>query len=729
MAPTLYESSATLLIKDEKKGIDDSRMIESLNLITTKKIVENEIEVLRSRSLMSEVVKNLRLYAPVYHEDRWKKSSAYSSSPVQVEARDLLMVEEFPKVAFSYDAAHSKVLIGNKDYSLNEWVNTPYGTLKFVPSKNTVRIRDEQLYFSLINPKKVVADLMKRLDATAFNKLSTVITLKIKEEDTNLAEDILNELILAYNKAAVNDKNALAKNTLNFIQERLNFVGLHLDSVEHRIQQYKSNKGAVDISSQGKLFLENVSANDQKMGNVSMQLAILDQVEKYIESKDKTAGIVPSTLGISDPLLTDLLNKLYDIELQMEKLKKTTGENSPVMIALSDQVNKIKPGIRENINSQRKSLEASKTNLATTNSSYSSLLQSIPQKERDLVEISRQQNIESNIYSFLLQKREEAELSNSSTVADNRVVDKAESSLLPVSPNRTLIYLIAVILAAGLGVALIGAKELFSRTILYRTDIEVHTSVPIIGEIGYNKSKEQIVIQEGVPSLVAEQFRKIRAALGFIGIGSKRKKLLITSTVSGEGKSFITTNLALSLAMTGKKVVIVEADLTNPSISENFGIDEERGLSSYLTGEHEPEEIIKRTAINSNLFVIPAGILPPNPSELIMNGRMEDLLVYLDNIFDQVIVDTAPVGALSDAYMLAPLCDATLYIVRHGYTPKIAVQRLDKSNKINALRNMAIVFNGVRSRGFSKDSYGNGYGQEYVYNRKNRKKKKRLAGT
>jgi capsular exopolysaccharide synthesis family protein len=253
--------------------------------------------------------------------------------------------------------------------------------------------------------------------------------------------------------------------------------------------------------------------------------------------------------------------------------------------------------------------------------------------------------------------------------------------------------------------------------------------VPIIGEIGYNKSKEQIVIQEGVPSLVAEQFRKIRAALGFIGIGSKRKKLLITSTVSGEGKSFITTNLALSLAMTGKKVVIVEADLTNPSISENFGIDEERGLSSYLTGEHEPEEIIKRTAINSNLFVIPAGILPPNPSELIMNGRMEDLLVYLDNIFDQVIVDTAPVGALSDAYMLAPLCDATLYIVRHGYTPKIAVQRLDKSNKINALRNMAIVFNGVRSRGFSKDSYGNGYGQEYVYNRKNRKKKKRLAGT
>jgi tyrosine-protein kinase Etk/Wzc len=725
----LYESTATLLIKDEKKGIDDSRMIESLNLISTKKIVENEIEVLSSRSLMNEVVSNLKLYAPVYTEGRWRGTPAYSSSPVKVEVQDPASITPVDKILFSYDPKNLKVKIANRAYPLNEWVNTPYGSLKFIPAKTPVTTSKEGLYFSLLNSKMVTLNLMKSLEASASSKLSTVIDLKLKAEDPKMAEDILNELIKAYNRAAVNDKNALAANTLEFVQERLNFVGKHLDSIEHRIEEYKAKKGAVDISSQGKLFLQNVSENDQKLSDINMQLAVLDQVEKYVQAKDNNGGIVPATLGISDPLLTQLLGKLYDAELQKEKLKKTTGENSPVMLAVTDQIEKIKPSILENIRSQRKSLEASRSNLASTNSSYSSMLQSIPEKERDLVEISRQHNIESSIYSFLLQKREEAALSNSSTVADNRIVDKAESSLFPVSPSKKLIYIAAVLLAIGLGVALVTGKEFLNKNILYRAEIEAMTSMPIIGEIGYDKMKDPIVIRDGAHNLLAEQFRKLRTSLGFIGIGYKRRKLLITSSVPGEGKSFITANLALSLALTGKKIVVIEADMSNPSVSEKLLVNEEKGLSSFLCGELEPEEIIRRTELNKNLFVIPAGALPPNPSELIMSGRMEELLVYLENIFDHVLIDTAPVGALSDAYVLAPLCDATLYVVRHGHTPKVAVERLDKNNKVNELKNAGIVFNGVKTRGFSKDSYGNGYGYGYVYDRNNKRRKKKLAGS
>ncbi|HTF30694.1 MAG TPA: GNVR domain-containing protein, partial [Flavitalea sp.] len=507
--PPLYESKARLLIKDEKKGMDDSKMIESLNLISTKKIVENEIELLTSRSLMSEVVLGLKLYAPIYFKGKWRDSSGYSSSSIKIDVRDPSILSEYSKIGFKEDTINAAIIIGGKSYRMNEWVNTPYGTLKFTRSKAKNPSTHSQQYFSLINPKEVTRSLMSKLEVTSSSKLSTVIDLKLKDEDPVLAEDVLNELIRSYNRAAVNDKNALTGNTLKFVQERLNIVGRHLNSIQKKIQQYKSDKGAVDISSQGKLFLENVSENDQKVSDVNMQLAVLDQVEKYVEQNNPNGGIVPSTLGIKDPLLSDLLEKLYDAELEKEKLKGTTGENSPLMESLSNQIDKIKPSIHENIRSQRRSLEATRTNLASTNSSYSTLLQSIPQKERDLVEISRQENIENTIYEFLLQKREEAALSNSSTVADNRVVDLAESTLKPVSPNRKLIYVISVIIALGTAAFIIAAKELFSSKILYRTEIETLSSYPVVAEIGYEKTKKQVVIQDGIKGTVAEQFRKL----------------------------------------------------------------------------------------------------------------------------------------------------------------------------------------------------------------------------
>ena len=716
-----FASSATILIKDEKKGIDDSKMIESLNLISNKKIVENEIEVIRSRSLMSEVVKNLGLYAPVFTKNKWTDRSAYATSPVRIEAKTPDSITDVKEVFFSYDSATAQVIIQNRRYPLNQWINTPYGILKFKPA-NGFHNAYQFYYFSLVNPKAITLNLIGKLNVTAASKLSSVINIKLKDEVPSRAEDILNELVLAYNRAAINDKNSLAANTLSFIEERLNFVSHELDSVEHRIQQYKANKGAVDISSQGRLFLENVSVNDQKMSDVNMQLAVLNQVEKYVLSKDNKGGIVPSTLGIGDPLLTTLLNKLYDAELQYDKLKKTVAENNPMLVAVSDQIEKVKPGILENIQSQRRSLEASKSNLHSTNNAYSSVLQSIPKKERDLVEISRQQNIQGSIYSFLLQKREEAALSYSSSVADHRVIDMAQASLSPISPNKKLIYLIAVVMAMGIGVALVSGRELFSRKVLYRQEIESLTTIPVISEIGYERSKDPIVIGEGKTSLIAEQFRKLRTSLSFININNKHRKLLITSTISGEGKSFVAVNLGLSLAMSGKKIVLVEFDMKNPDLSEKLGMMTDKGLSSYLTGEAEPEEVIKRTATHENLFIISAGALPPNPSELILNEKVPDLLSYLEGIFDCVIIDTAPVGAMADAYVLAPMCDATLYIVRHRHTTKIVIERLDETNKINELKNMVIVFNGVQPRGFSKDN--NGYGYGYVYFQKQKKKKK-----
>lgn len=721
-ATPVYESTANILINDEKKGIDESKMTEALNQLSTKKIIENEIEVIKSRTLMSEVVKRLHLYAPVFEEGKVKQSSAYSTSPIKVELQSPDSLIETEKVYFNYNPKDSIISINGKFYPINNYVKTDYGIIKFVFQQRSSASNKYPLFFSLINPKKVTEVLNKKLTVSPANKLSTVINLKIKDDEPKRSEDILNELVLAYNRSVLTGKNLLVSNTLSFLEERLKLVSHDLDSIEHKLQVYKSKKGAVDVGSQGRLFLENVSVNDQKLGDVSMQLAVLNQVENYVAAKDNKGGIVPSTLGVSDPLLTQLLDKLYDSELQYEKLKKTTGENNPMLVSLSDQISKIKPSIFENIQSQRRSLEAGKKNLYSNNGMYSSLLQSIPQKERDLVEINREQSIKSNLYTFLLQKREEAALSHSSTVPDARIIDKAQSSLKPVSPKKLIIYLGAIGLSLALGFAFVSGKEIFNRTILYRHEIEAYTAFPILGEIPFDKSKSPLVMGEGERTFASQQFRKLRASLSFMGLYSKRKKILITSTISGEGKSFIAANLGLSLAIAGKKVVLLELDLTNPSLSDKLNINAEKGASNYLIGECEPEEVIKRTDAHENLFIIPSGPLPNNPSELLINGKVQDLLIYLDGIFDYLIIDSAPVGPLSDAYILSPLCDATLYVIRHKHTPKFLIKRLDDNNKVNELKNIAIVFNGVRPRGVSKYGYGYGYG--YIYNDKGQPKNK-----
>ena len=322
-------------------------------------------------------------------------------------------------------------------------------------------------------------------------------------------------------------------------------------------------------------ILQNVSANDQKLSEVNMQLSVLNQVQKFVTDQDNNGAIVPSTLGVSDPMLSQLLDKLYNSELEYEKLKKTVGENNPTLVAITDQINKIKPNILQNIQSQQQSLNAAKQNLYSTNGNYNSMLQSVPQKERQLLDISREQATKSNIYAFLLQKREESELSYASTVSDHMVVDNAQAGSEPVSPKKMLIYLIAVVACLGICFAIIMIRESLTGKVLYRHEIESRTSIPIIGEIAFEKSKTPLVIEAGKRSFIAEEFRKLRISLSFLGIDATHKKILVTSSISGEGKSFIAANLAVSLSLTGKKVVLVDLDLNNPTISKILNVTQE----------------------------------------------------------------------------------------------------------------------------------------------------------
>jgi uncharacterized protein involved in exopolysaccharide biosynthesis len=480
----IYETTSTILIKDEKKGEDDSRIIESLNLLSTKKIIENEIEVLKSKDLMMQVVKRLHLYAPVYEQGKRRDVPAYASSPISIEAYNPDSLIETEKVFFTYDAASRKVTIENRQYSLNQWANTPHGTLKFTQQNGKSQ---GPLYFSLVNPKVVAFALVDNLEVTAANKLASVINLTLRDEISKRSEDILNELIAVYDNASLREKNKLADNTLTFLDERLGIVSHDLDSIESKLKQYKSSTGSVDISSQGTLFLQNVSANDQKLGDVNNQLNTLDIVENYVKSKD-ISGSIPSTVGMTDPTLPQLLNKLYEDQLQYEKLKRTMGDNNPAVLNQKAEIEKIRPGILQNIESQRENLQSSRDNLNAINNRYSSILQTIPQKEKDIVEITREHNIKSSNYNFLLQKQEETKLSLLSSIGDSRVIDKATTALTPVASKKALIYIGALLFAFALAVGLVTINEIFKRTILYRREIEAYTSIPVIGD---HLSKEQ----------------------------------------------------------------------------------------------------------------------------------------------------------------------------------------------------------------------------------------------
>ncbi|MFN5423162.1 MAG: GumC family protein [bacterium] len=714
----MYQATASLIIKDEKKGNEDSKLMESLNMINAKKIIENEIEVIKSRTVIDTVVAKLHLYAPVYKQGKVRDIPAYNNSPLVIEAQqiDSIPLNE-EKFFFSIDVPSHVVRINNDlRFPLGEWVDTKYGKLRFTATSSYLDPEpDKPYYFLLLDKKTATENVLDHLKVTATNKLSSVIDLKYRDKLPKLSEDILNEIIIEYNNVLIQEKNTLAKSTLAFIESRLNIVGADLDQIESRIQQYKGSSGAVDIGAQGQIFLQNVGANDQRLSDLDMQLSVIDLLEFQISQDDNNTGILPASLGVSDPTLSQLVSSLHNTQLEREKLKKTVAENNPILVSVNDQISATKKRIIENIESYRRGIESSKNSLSKANNEYKSLLHGIPTKERELLDISRDKSIKSDIYSFLLQKREESELSYASKITDSRMVNYAQASDIPVSPNRILVYASLLFAIFAFPIGLVGTREALHTSVLFRQDIEALTNLPIIGELMQNRTGKSIVVESGKRSYSAEEFRKIRYALNHQGIGQEKQSVLVTSSISGEGKSYVAANLAISFSLTGKRVILVDLDLHNSSLGDIFSLSQEKGVTDYLIGDADLSDTIKSLPGYDNLFFLNAGTATSDPSELLANGRIKQLIHKLENQFDLVIIDTAPAVLVADAYLLSQLCASTVYVVRHGYSPKSLLKRFDINSRTTPLKDPVIVFNGIKTRGYLNTAYGFGYSYGYVY--------------
>ena len=723
-APT-YEVSATLMIKDENKGVDDSKMLESMNPFDSKKIVENEIKVIQSPDLIKRVVDSLGLYAPIYEEKDFlglniKSVPVYTTSPIRVQIKNpetIAFAEKGPtEYYFNYDALNKTVTINGNSYPLGQWVSSPFGEVRFIENDQIVQPAKNRLFFVLLNPRVVTTGLLKALEVTPPEKLSTVINLIYEDAVPKRGEDILNELIKAYNQKGIEDRNRLALNTMQFIEARIQNVESELNDLEAEIEKYRSSKGAVDLSEQSRLYLQDAGENDQKMADINLKLSILDKVEGYIRSKDSGGSLVPSTLGIDNPVLTQLLQKLHDSEIKYEGLKNTTGANNPLLTSLRDEINKIRPSILENVQSQQSNLQASLSNLSSTSGRYSYALKTIPAQERILLEISRRHAVKNDLFAFLLQKREETALAFVPETGDKNVVVSAQASLEPISSGLK-IYGIAFFLALGLWAAYVVIKELLNNKILFRSEIEVNTDLPVIGELSFVGNAKKFSTKKPEDQMLIEQFRRLDAQLGLYSRTFKKKKILVTSSLAGEGKSFVSQNLSYSLARSGKKVILVDLDLRKPNSSETYGLLKNKGVVQYLKEEARLKDIITATKLDENLFVLPAGTLGDDHTQLLLNGKLELLFGELSERFDYIIMDSAPIGLVPEGNLLAQFSDITLFVVRHAITPKKVVQHLGQSQDAKSLKHTAIVFNGLKKRGFvkAKSGYGYGYGYNQMY--------------
>ncbi|PWK22397.1 capsular exopolysaccharide synthesis family protein [Arcicella aurantiaca] len=714
---TIYKVTSVLLIKDDKKGGmgGASEMLKELDISGSNKIVENEMEVLKSRTLFEKVVDDLNLTVSYYSEGNFKDNELFNKSPIIINY-SLLNEQAYNHELYiiTLDSKKMELLDEEKNslgkFNYSSSINCPYGKIR-VFLKNNHKAIGQTIKIKFAKKETYVEALSKNLHVDLLNPKSTVVQLSMESEVPDKGKAILGKLLEAYSYNALEDKNLESTNTLRFIEDRLHLISKELKDVEGEVETYKTQKGITDLSEEANLFLEKVKENDTQLNEVDVKLKVLEGVEQYLQNSQR--GVAPSNLMVSDPVLIGLLEKLNTLELEQEKTSRTTQPQNPFLQTIKAQVKILKQDILDNVANQKKGLGVTKLSFQNLNNRFESSIRAIPKKEREFVSIKRQQGIKESLYLLLLQKREETALSYASTVTDSRVIDSPYSSPGPIKPNKRLVLIIALLSGLSIPIFLINIIDILNDKVQSRKDIEKATNLSIFGEIGLKpKGIQDAVIDLKSRSFLAEQFRILRTNLQYVGASTnqgKSKVFIFTSSTSGEGKSFVSINLAASIATLGKKVALLELDLRKPKISAYLGMSRDRGISNYLVGQLNENDIIQSTKIE-NLYLLASGPIPPNPAELLSNGRIEELINKLKETYDYVLIDSPPVGLVTDSLILGAYVDACFYLVRHEVTPKQNLAILTDIKFFDKFKSVNVIFNGVNYKNSQEYRYGYGYG-------------------
>ena len=735
-ATPIYQAAAKLLIKEEQNGRRGNSIQSSANLgiISNSNGIDNEMEILKSRTLAQQAVYDLKLYTTYRHEGRIKDHLIYGEQEVNVdmdyehlkklnapmsfkitrEGRNYHVVGSYfvPIDDNSYNPG--PVTVDKVITALPATLGTRVGMVKFTQNGNYMLRDGESLKVTMIAPEIAAGKYVGSLSVSPSTKATSIAQLVITDEIPQRAIDYLKQLAIVYNRQANEDKNQIAVRTEQFINQRLEKINAELGNTEGQLENYKKRNNMVQLSMNASTAFSNADSYAQKLNEANTQVALLDELTKYMNEPSNRHQPIPSNVGLNDASATSLINKYNEIALQRNQLLHSASESSPTVTPLTSQLDDLQASIKRAMSQARAGLNIQRNSIASQQGKYQGQISNTPEQERILTQIGRQQEVKSGLYLMLLQKREENSISLAATADKGKLIDNPVFAG-KVTPKDSIILMIAFGLGLAIPALILFLLAFFRYKIEGHDDVAKLTKLPIIADVAIAsdraKTKADIVVHENKNNLMEEIFRSLRTNLQFL-MKEHDKVILMTSTTSGEGKTFIASNVAISFALLGKKVVLVGLDIRKPRLAELFEIDDHHhGITNLLIKDNitwdDVNKQIVNSGVNSNLDLLMAGPVPPNPGELVTRKSLEETMDILKEHYDYIIIDTAPVGLVTDTLALDRIANATVYVCRADYTQKSSFGLINGLAYEKKMPNMSIVLNGVD---LSKKKYGYYYG-------------------
>ena len=739
-ATPIYQSAAKLLIKDDEgsrssfKGGNSIMSATNLGIISNSNGIDNEMEILKSRTLAQQTVYDLKLYVNYRHEGKLKDHILYGDQEVNIDM-DLQHLKKLnapmnlkiTREGRNYHVTGSyNVPIDNNTFNpeavnidktfsaLPATIGTRVGVVRFTQNGNYMLRDGESLKATMIAPEIAAGKYVGNLNVTESSKTTTIVDLVLNDEIPQRAIDYLKQLAIVYNRQANEDKNEIAVRTEQFINQRLEKINAELGSTEGQLENYKKRNNMVELKMNATQAVANADQYAQKLSEANTQVALLDELTRYMNEPSNRHQPIPSNVGLSDASATSLINEYNKIALQRNQLLHSASENSPTVTPLTAQLDDLNSSIKRAMTQARAGLRIQRNSIAAQAGKYEGQINNTPEQERMLTQIGRQQEVKSGLYLMLLQKREENSISLAATADKGKLIDTPVFAG-KVTPKNYMIMLIALILGLAIPAGILFLLEFFRYKIEGHNDVAKLTDLPIIADVAIAseraKTKADIVVHENKNNLMEEIFRSLRTNLQFL-LKQHDKVIMFTSTTSAEGKTFIASNVAISFALLGKKVVLVGLDIRKPRLAELFGIDDHHhGITNLLVKDEvnwsDVKEQIVPSGINDKLDILMAGPVPPNPGELVTRESLEQTMEQLKEHYDYILIDTAPVGLVTDTLALGRISNATVYVCRADFTQKASFGLINSLSMEKKLPNMSIVLNGVD---LSKKKYGYFYG-------------------
>lgn len=736
----LYTVSSSVLIKNESsKSGNSGASLADLGFVTSStQNFDNELEILRSRTLLKKVVTSLDLYIDYTLPGSFRPTELYKQSPVKVwitpEEADRLgsakvdlhfKQNQLYEVTITHNAQEWKKVIEK----LPAVFSTPAGVFTFsADSLQPASHVPELIEATITSPNWIAASFRERLNVAATNKTTTIAQLTLTDSQVARGTDFLNKLVELYNEEGNNDKNEVAAKTAEFIDERINIINHELGTTESELASFKQRAGVVDIASDATQAAGEQANYERAYAENEVQLSLMNHLKNHILSTENQYEVIPANIGLTNGDLNTVVERYNEMLIERKRLLRTSHEDNPAVQSLNASIEVMRNSVMAAIQTAEKGLQINRQALKTQTRKFAGKVSDAPVQEKEYLSMSRQQEIQANLYLMLLQKREENNITLASTANNARVIDEPLAGG-QVSPQSSQIYMMALVLGLGFPVGILFLWGLLQFKIKTRADVERITKLPIIGDIPLTEEAKNnaIVVRENRNELMEEIFRSVRTNVQYM-LSEGQKVILFTSTTSGEGKSFSAGNLACSFAYMGKKVVIVGLDIRKPGLNKVFQLSHKGvGISQYLADPDHSDllSLCQKSTVSDNLYILPGGSIPPNPTELVARKALDQAINILKEHFDYVILDTAPIGMVTDTQLIARVADLSVYVCRSGYTAKSEFKLINALKEEGKLPHPCILLNGIdmnqRENGsyYGYGKYGKygkyGYGKKYGY--------------